>query len=577
MWDLSCLDWEDRIRDGRSLIPDLPLNRGEADAGLQFYDELQLPDVPGQPFLRNASGQWFRDIVEAAFGSWDPVNRVRHIRDIFALAPKGSSKTSYGAAMAIVAMCMNLRPRAEALFIGPTQAISDRAYEQAAGMIDASPALKKRFLPHDHNKTIEDLVTKSEMKVKTFDVNIITGAILIFALVDEVHLLGKNAHAPKVFRQIRGGLDKTEEGVLLMTTTQSDSEPAGVFRDELKHARRIRDGEFQGKTIRPLLPVLYEFPRDIAKNPERWQNPDNWPMVMPNLNRPITLDTLIPDWETERAKGPQSVTIWASQHLNIEIGVGISNDAWAGAKYWESAADETLTLETLLARCEVITIGIDGGGLDDLLGLAILGRCKITRDWLLWNRAWCHSDLLDDRKDIATRLIDFSKESRGDLKDLVLCSDEDPTQSIRDVADICVKVRDAGLLPEKGGIGVDRMGLPGILEELMSRGFDVDMNGGTITGIPQGGHVNPAIQSVPIKLKDGTFWHAGQPLMAWCVGNAKVEMKTNARSITKQIAGSAKIDPLMATFDAVMLMSRNPEAFSPPDIGEYLAQAVMHA
>jgi hypothetical protein len=47
MWDLSCVDWEDRIREGRSLIPELPLFAGEADMGLQFYDELQLPDVPG--------------------------------------------------------------------------------------------------------------------------------------------------------------------------------------------------------------------------------------------------------------------------------------------------------------------------------------------------------------------------------------------------------------------------------------------------------------------------------------------------------------------------------------------------
>ena len=42
MWDLSCVDWEDRIRGGLSLIPDhLPLNETEATTGLAVFDELQ--------------------------------------------------------------------------------------------------------------------------------------------------------------------------------------------------------------------------------------------------------------------------------------------------------------------------------------------------------------------------------------------------------------------------------------------------------------------------------------------------------------------------------------------------------
>src|SRR5580704_5564317 len=158
MWDLSCPDWEGRIREGRSLIPDLPLIESEAKMGLSFFDELQLPDVPGLPKMRDAAGQWFRDIVCVAFGSWDPATQLRYIRDIFAMLPKGQSKTTYSAGLLLTAMLMNRRPRAEALFVGPTQAIADNAYDKAVGMIESSRDLKRRFRTRDHVKTIEDLV-----------------------------------------------------------------------------------------------------------------------------------------------------------------------------------------------------------------------------------------------------------------------------------------------------------------------------------------------------------------------------------------------------------------------------------
>ena len=111
MWDLSCVDWADRLRDGRSLVPDLPLIESEAQMGMAFFDELRLPDVPGTPRLGEACGPWFRDIVRAAFGSWDHTNKVRYIRDILALAPKGSSKTSYGAGLALTLMLMTTSGR----------------------------------------------------------------------------------------------------------------------------------------------------------------------------------------------------------------------------------------------------------------------------------------------------------------------------------------------------------------------------------------------------------------------------------------------------------------------------------
>jgi len=65
--------------------------------------------------------------------------------------------------------------------------------------------------------------------------------------------------------------------------------------------------------------------------------------------------------------------------------------------------------------------------------------------------------------------------------------------------------------------------------------------------------------------------HGASALMAWSVSNARIEDKGNAISITKQASGKAKIDPLMAVFDAVSLMALNP---APRNIDAFLNNPV---
>ena len=51
--------------------------------------------------------------------------------------------------------------------------------------------------------------------------------------------------------------------------------------------------------------------------------------------------------------------------------------------------------------------------------------------------------------------------------------------------------------------------------------------------------------------------------MAWAVANARVEPKGNAILVTKQASGSAKIDPLMAAFNAIAVMVTKPHSSQP--------------
>lgn len=536
-WNLACPDWGDRLKTGRTLVPDLPLNQEEADKAVRIFNRLRLPDVPGKPTLETAAGQWFRDIVQALHGSYDPATNVRNIRELFCLAPKKSSKTSYGAALMLVSLLLNRRPRAEFILVAPTLQVAALAMDQVVGMIEADEYLSKRLHVQAHLKKVTDRTNGATLVVKSFDPSVLTGVRPAGVLIDELHVVGSSPDADRVVGQARGGLISQPEGFLVVITTQSERPPSGVFRAELLKARAIRDGRIKGA----MLPVLYEFPPDVD-----WRDPKNWWMVTPNRGLSVTVERLVSDYEAAKEAGEEELRRWASQHLNVEIGLALRSDRWVGADYWEPNGNPKLDLQAILDRSDVVTVGIDGGGLDDLLGLAVLGRDRVTREWLLWSHAWAHTSVLERRKAEAGRLLDFARD--GDLDVVERLGDD-----VEAVADIVAQVEATGLLDR---VGLDPVGVGSIVDALADRGIAGDR----VVGIPQGWRLAGAIKTAERKLAEGSLVHADQALMAWAVSNAKVEPKGNAIAITKQAAGSAKIDPLMAALDGVALMMSNPEA-----------------
>lgn len=542
-WTTSCPDWEDRIRAGLSLVPP-PLYPEEAAEALAAFKSLRIVDAPGQPTFGEACEQWVFDFVSAIFGAYDAETGQRLIREFFLLISKKNSKSTLAAGIMVTALVRNWRQSAELLILAPTKEVADNAYKPASDMIRADEELSRQLHPQDHYRLITHKTTKATLKVVAADSDTVSGKKASFVLVDELWLFGKKEKADAMLREATGGLVSRPEGFVIYLSTQSDEPPAGVFKSKLNYYRDVRDGNIPDNKS---LGMLYEFPRSMIDR-EEYLKPENFYITNPNIGRSVSKEWIADELAKVLSGEGDSKQTFLSKHLNVEIGLNLRSDRWAGADYWPSAAID-LCLDDLLSRSEVVTVGIDGGGLDDLFGLAVIGREKGTRDWLCWSRAWAHDDVLSRRKDIASVLQDFQRDG-----DLTICSD--PMQMIRDASDLVLAIKNSGLLPDANGVGLDPMGIGALVDELSASGVDGDV----LTAVRQGSALSPASWGLEVKLKNKTFWHSGSRMMNWCVGNARTEVRGGAVLITKQTAGRAKIDPLVAVFNAVMLMARNPES-----------------
>jgi phage terminase large subunit-like protein len=544
-WTTACPDWESRLIEGRSIIP-APIFPDTAEQALAIFKELRVVDLPGKPTFGECSEQWVFDFVAAIFGAYDSETGKQLIREFFLLISKKNTKSTIAAGIMLTALILCWREDEEHLILAPTKEVADNSFKPAAGMVRADDELMALFHIQDHVRTITHRVNRASLKVVAADTDTVSGKKSGRVLVDEHWLFGKRANAESMFMEATGGQVSREEGWVIFLSTQSEEPPAGVFKEKLGYYRDVRDGKIEDKKS---LGVIFEFPQKMIDSKE-YLKPSNFYITNPNIGRSVSAEWLEDQLKKMMAKRDGAFQQFLAKHLNVEIGLNLRTDRWAGADYWEACAS-VLTLDDIMARCEVVVIGIDGGGLDDLLGVAVLGREYETRKWLLWTHAWAHSIVLKRRQEIAPRLLDF--ETDGDLTIV-----QTPGDDVIAVADIVCRIRDSGLLPEKMAIGVDSAGIGDIIDELTSQERDISME--QIIGISQGWRMNGAIKTTERKVAGGELIHSGSPLMAWCVGNAKTEAKGNAIAITKQVAGTAKIDPLMATFNAVSLMALNPAA-----------------
>lgn len=560
-WSTACPDWRERIVAGDSLVPLAPLFPDKAKDALGVFCSLQVTDLPKKrdgswPTLGEVVDEDILDLVGAIFGAEDPKTGRRLIRRFMLLISKKNGKSTIAAGIMLTALIVNWRHNSELMILAPTIEIAGNSFAPACGMVRADAELTALLHIIENRRTIRHRVTGAELKVIAADSDTASGKKAGMVLVEELWLFGKKPKSASMLREALGGLAARPEGFVLFVTTHSDEPPAGVFKSELAYFRDVRDGIIPDPET---LGVLYEWPEELLEA-EAYLDPANFYVTNPHIGRSVTTEYLEAELLKEQRGDGEGLQIFLAKNLNVEIGLRLRRDRWRGADYWQDAGDRSLTLESLLERCEVAVVAADGGGLEDLYGLCVAGREKVTGRWLYWFRAWAWPDLLARRKDIVSVLRQFEEDG-----DLVICEerdfDEDDAdgfmpQDIAEIVAIVAQVKASGLLPEKGAIGLDPHGVADLVDALAAIGL-LDP---AVVAVGQGYRLMSAIVGLARKLKFGGVVHDGSPMMAWCVSNAKEEAGRQSVMITKNHSASAKIDPFVAGLNATKLLELNPEA-----------------
>ena len=554
-WSTACIDWQDRLIRRDSIIP-RPIYPDQAEQALSIFRELRVVDLPGKPTFGECSEPWVFDFVAAIFGAYDAETGNQLIREYYLLISKKNTKSTIAAGIMLTAVILCWREDEEHLILAPTKEVADNSFKPAAGMIRADAELSDLFQVQDHIRTITHRVSKASLKVVAADTDTVSGKKSGRILIDEHWIFGKKSNASAMFMEATGGQVSRQEGWVIYLTTQSDDAPAGVFREKLQYFRDVRDGVIHDPRS---LPIIYEYPQAMVDS-KAYMLPGNYYIANPNLGKSVSKEWLEDQLRKVQHASDGSFQQFLAKHLNIEIGLALRSDRWAGAEYWEGAC-KALTLADLIERCEVICVGVDGGGLDDLLGFYAIGRERDTGVKLGWGYAWAHKSVLDRRKDIAPALHDYAAAKEMTLVKQI-------GDDVEELADLVEQIFEAGLLDK---IGCDPAGIGSIVEAIESRGIPHDR----IVGISQGWKLGGAIKTAERWLADGSFLPAKQGMMLWAVGNARVEPRANSILITKQASGSAKIDPLMALFDAATLMALNPEPSEDARFDEFMRSPII--
>lgn len=507
------------------LIPVLDDPTGEGERALEIASRLIVTEgrFAGERF-GNVAAEWQRRLIRAIWGHRDAEGR-RIIRRVVLTVARKAGKTTLASILGLVEVLMTDEQRGQVLVLAAQRDQARLTFKNWSEMIRRDPWLAQRFRVTDFRHQIVHAETGTELKALSTEASQVIGTGPSMAIVDELHLLGlMGEHGLDLVHGLESGMMARREPLMVYITTAPVSESRGIYLEVMSHARKVMAGEVDDRRT---LAVMYEIPPQLDH-----EDPAHWWRSNPSLGVTVQLPDLVEQFERAKQRGVAAVAEFKSQNLNIEPADREgSASVWVQPSAWRAAEDPSVTLDSLIAQCTRIAVGIDAAAAHDLTAIAVLGRTQAGR-YLLWTHHWLSKPGFDEQRN---RGPFVEAQAAGELTVVPSVGD--------DIVGLLERIKALHASGKLMAVGADPYGLKDAAVQIQA------ITRKEVIGIPQSWRLSPHLDEVERAILSGNLVHHASALLDWQMTNAHVRYSGEARSLVKPNAiadSSRKIDAAIA-------------------------------
>lgn len=399
-------------------------------------------------------------------------------------------------------------------------------FNEIVKFIRSDSDLEECFRIHEHNSTIECLITHSKIKALSGDTKSIDGFRPYLGIVDEYH-----AHKDdQMYKLLEGGIKKLKSALISVITTAGFDLKSPCFA-LYEYCVKVLKGVAQNDT-------QFIYIAQMDKKDDMW-TPENWIKANPILQYDKdALENMIPIAETAKEMGGSTLRDFIVKQLNMWL--QWTNDVYIkDMSIWNACAVKK-TLEDFRKQKCYVGLDLSSGG--DLTALAIV--IPFVKDGVKKYYVHAHSFIPKRRVEehiktdrvpydlwIREGLVTVTETMGGvktDYKYVLSYLEKIVKQYELDVQLICYDPHNASAF----------------LVDLEALGYD------SISVTQSAKALNDATVDFRLEIESGNVEHNGDPAITWSIANAKTTSNSFGEIKIEKEYQTERIDIIYAIIDA---------------------------